>query len=559
MTEDTAWRTLSKVSSPTNGIQAGDTIRFKRGCIWRADYTGNLSASQLQVRSGLAGKHTTYTDYGSQDLSKPSILFSISLNKTADWVLMDGLWRTATPLINSLQWWVSDAGNILFDGHIVSYKKWSKEDLQKDRDFWFDKDLFYVWVKSSDNPAIVYNEVEVCLGRGVGVNLAEAKHVTISNLDLRYNASHAIFGHDCENITIRNVDISWIGGGEQFSFDTPQVRFGNGIEFWNNASDCLVENCTIHEVYDHAISLEGSRATQYEKKRITCRNNTARNCESVFTPMVHGADLTFENIIFENNTMISSGFGWGRYPEQRPDDFASSNLFLSGSVTFSENFIIRNNISIGSRVALNRFYIFEALRILTEFDNNIYSQQLSAGSCIAKIKLYGSVHFDAYDWLVYLKFLKYFFPEKNFEKNSVFDGFDNHYLKDLNISVEGEITKYANVSSLTNFIDGDFFEELWDLPDNDPQVSIQIDATSSTMGRISLFRRYPSAKTGEVGSGRTIPNRISFTNFENENDYIDMTLKKVSSGTTHIAFGWNTALGEISDLNATLRIINMQK
>jgi hypothetical protein len=39
---------------------------------------------------------------------------------------------------------------------------------------------------------------------------------------------------------VRDCDVAWIGGGHQLT--TPQgrpVRFGNGIEFWENAHDNL--------------------------------------------------------------------------------------------------------------------------------------------------------------------------------------------------------------------------------------------------------------------------------------------------------------------------------
>ena len=58
--------------------------------------------------------------------------------------------------------------------------------------------------------------------------------------------SHGLGGSNTHHIVIRDCDVAWIGGGHQFTGpDGKPIRFGNGIEFWENAYDNLVEGCRI--------------------------------------------------------------------------------------------------------------------------------------------------------------------------------------------------------------------------------------------------------------------------------------------------------------------------
>ena len=61
-----------------------------------------------------------------------------------------------------------------------------------------------------------------------------------TDLALKYGAAHGIGGRNTHHITSRNCDFGYIGGGDQIGGDRT-VRFGNGVEFWGDAHDNLVE------------------------------------------------------------------------------------------------------------------------------------------------------------------------------------------------------------------------------------------------------------------------------------------------------------------------------
>lgn len=69
---------------------------------------------------------------------------------------------------------------------------------------------------------------------------------------------------------------SYIGGGHQFTRpEGKPVRFGNGVEFWSGAHDCLVEGCCLWEIYDAALTNQSSGTNVQEN--ITYRRNVIWN------------------------------------------------------------------------------------------------------------------------------------------------------------------------------------------------------------------------------------------------------------------------------------------
>jgi len=145
---------------------------------------------------------------------------------------------------------------------------------------------------------------------------------------------------ETHDVVIRNCDIAWIGGGHQLTGpDGKPVRFGNGIEFWENAHDNLVEGCRIWEIYDAALTNQGSRSNS--QINITYRNNVIWNSEYSFEYWNCGPESTTRNIRFEHNTCVNAGFGWGH--AQRPDPNGRHLMFYANTARTSE-FSVRENI-----------------------------------------------------------------------------------------------------------------------------------------------------------------------------------------------------------------------
>ena len=232
-----------------------------------------------------------------------------------------------------------DVGNVIFDGgQAVGVKKWKLEDLRQEWDYWYSGDTWQVKLYSKGNPAERHKSIELALRRHI-VDQGNKNYVVYEGLALYGGAAHGFGGGDTHHIIIRDCDVAWIGGGHQGT--TPQgrpVRFGNGIEFWGNAHDNLVEGCRLWEVYDAALTNQGS--ADDAQINITYRDNVIWNCEYSFEYWNRGPESTTQNIRFEHNTCVNAGWGWGH--KQRPDPNGRHLMFYVNSARTTGVYVVGN-------------------------------------------------------------------------------------------------------------------------------------------------------------------------------------------------------------------------
>ena len=80
-----AWASLERVNGAN--LRPGDTVFFKRGCVWRGS---------LMPRSGTKGAPVTYAAYGEGE--KPALLGSVAADKPTDWErISENVWATREP------------------------------------------------------------------------------------------------------------------------------------------------------------------------------------------------------------------------------------------------------------------------------------------------------------------------------------------------------------------------------------------------------------------------------------------------------------------------------
>ncbi|MBP8084288.1 MAG: carbohydrate binding domain-containing protein [Spirochaetes bacterium] len=199
---------------------------------------------------------------------------------------------------------VFDIGNIMFDKTSSKEKCFYEYELDKQNDFIYDAEKQAVRVVSSENPAKLYKNIELSQRRNI-IDQENVSYVQYSNLKLMYGGVHGIGGGETKNIIIKDCDVSFIGG----AFQTHCGRYGNGIEFWNNSSDCFVEGCSVGECFDTGISNQ-SRTDGVVQRNIIYRNNRIYNCEASYEVWGQGENCIMENIYFENNLLENSGGGW---------------------------------------------------------------------------------------------------------------------------------------------------------------------------------------------------------------------------------------------------------
>lgn len=248
-----------------------------------------------------------------------------------------GLWQASIEHCAPIR---RDVGILILDhGERWGVKKWSRDDLKKPLDYWYDEEDKRIFVACASNPAKAFKSVELALTRHI-VDQGGKHDVTYDGLAVRYGAAHGFGGGSTARIVIRNCDVYWIGGGLQYwktrdNGTRYPVRFGNGIEFWGDCTDNLVERNRLWQIYDAALTNQGR---DDDEVNITYRDNVIWQAEYSFE--YWNAKRT-ANILFEHNTCVDAGGCWSH--DQRPDPNGAHLMFYSNRAA-TTNFVVRNNL-----------------------------------------------------------------------------------------------------------------------------------------------------------------------------------------------------------------------
>lgn len=309
-------------------LSSGDAVLFNRGDVFR-------TTEKIIVTSGVS-----YGAYG--EGAKPVISGSLKnyANKSL-WTSDDkDIWQTS---VNA-----SLVGNIVFDeGEKFGQFKTDLASVKHNGDYYFDADnkTLYLFLKKT-NPGEFFKSIEIASTETIIYSKGMRTDVTIENLCLKNAAKFAISTVNVSNFTIKGCEIGFIGGG--YSEDN-MAYLGNGIEFWDSASDCVVENNYIYQIYDAAVTFQG--AGEYGGfTDLTFNNNLIENCSMNFEFWLRDATTenttaVIKNIDFTNNIMRFGGYGFGSKIRLTKESFgfllARDSEYLDGQVT---NFNVTGNI-----------------------------------------------------------------------------------------------------------------------------------------------------------------------------------------------------------------------
>ncbi len=310
---------------------------------WTSAMTGNAGGAEV----GAEWKTVEVFLSKNAPAELPSLHISIGdvLPEGADFDFVPlGIWRATIDTSRRLPF---DVGILVCDhGKRWGVKKWCNpdwkiEELVEPLDYFYDPAKMRVVVRYDGNPGKAFSSIELAYTKHV-VNQGSRHDIVYDGLAVRYGAAHGFGGGSTRNITIRNCDIYWIGGGLQFWKKDDKtgktlhpVRFGNGIEFWGDATGHLIERCRLWEVYDAAVTNQGKNDTETD---IVWRDNVIWNSEYSFE--YWNAKLT-ANITFEHNTCIDAGYGWAH--AQRPTKNGAHLMYYSNRAE-TTNFVVRDNI-----------------------------------------------------------------------------------------------------------------------------------------------------------------------------------------------------------------------
>jgi hypothetical protein len=319
----------------TKALVIPQVALMKRTAPWTS--YGQSGSNRIEVGTGWSERQVRFAANRTADDGRITIFLGGALSAGATLDFQPVSWKLVER--DSSAELSVDVGNIIFDGgRAVGVKKWRPEDLRQDGDYWYNGDTWQVKLYSKRNPAARHESIELALRRHI-VDQSGKSYIVYDGLALHNGAAHGIGGGNIHHIIVRDCDVAWIGGGHQLT--TPQgrpVRFGNGIEFWENAHDNLVEGCRIWEVYDAALTNQGS--ANNSQINITYRDNVIWNCEYSFEYWNRGPESTTRNIRFEHNTCVNAGRGWVH--QQRPDRNGRHLMFYVNSARTSGVHVVGN-------------------------------------------------------------------------------------------------------------------------------------------------------------------------------------------------------------------------
>lgn len=325
----TPWATADAISTNAWQMKEGDAILFERGCVYRP-------STQIFCKSGL-----TYGAYG--EGSKPAIYGSIeNYAKPGYWEpsTKKNVWKLSLPL--------TDAGIIVFNhGEAVGIKQAGLLTLTKNGDYYHNAtdNILYLYLDKG-RPNQVYKDIEIGTRRAIFTLNTKVKDVTIDNICMKYTGNfgvQAIGFHD--NITVSNCEIGWIGGSYMIDGDTG--RYGNGIQFWDSASNTIVKDCWIYQVYDTGVTFQGGYYANYDNVQFV--DNLIEYCTMSIEfwnqkrQNYHKEpDGDIKNIKICGNICRFAGYGWG---VQRYNPSQTAHIQAGASyVYFVSSMEISNNI-----------------------------------------------------------------------------------------------------------------------------------------------------------------------------------------------------------------------
>jgi hypothetical protein len=319
--EATAWKSISKVNSKQ--FEAGDTIYFKRGCVWRETLSVPSSGDQF--------KNIVFSNYGKGP--KPKILAS---SEVKSWIKQgDNKWKSlgSIPLDPYNGYFKAEIFFIFPDDSVAWGKhKLTSGDLTEDLDWTWTSNAVYIY--SKNDPNLQYSGVEVPQ-RQQCINLKNKSHIHINGLNLFYSRGSGVsydWSQDMMNLyglIIENSQIAYCGSKYLF------CGYGTEMAY----SDMTIRNDTIHDCGRRGMSLD-----------------------------IYGSGFTIKNVLIENcvfysgfhTTGIDLSVGSGSYNAGYDGVVIRRNLFFDDPATKSSSnqVFLQNYDYAGGGATVNNIYIY---------------------------------------------------------------------------------------------------------------------------------------------------------------------------------------------------------
>ena len=335
---------MSLSEANKKNFEGNDRVLFKSGDIFYGiiNFSVNKSDNSLFYIGS----------YG--DGEKPIISGANILKNRDCWEYKDGLYQIDLSK-NGNFYGIGNFGNITYNigflesenGTIYGARKKSKDLLIDEYDFYCEDSKLYI--KCNQNPTDKLGQIKLA-SRIDLVRLSS--NTLIENIDVQCTGAHGIVKKNSEvisNVIVRNCVIQNIGGSVQIA--SSFTRYGNGLEFWDNAENTLVEKCIFKNTYDAGYTMQGNGNNSGFENNV-CRDNIFINCTYTYETFCRDQQYTYKGIFlrsqkFLNNLSIDQGRGWGY--NVRVDKEKAGEMVLWAIPVNDTDIEISNNIFYNSR------------------------------------------------------------------------------------------------------------------------------------------------------------------------------------------------------------------
>lgn len=309
----------------TKTFYGGDRVLFRKGDIFFGKINFNVKADEDNM--------FYIGSYGNQNLEKPIITTSYYITNVKAWQKKDhDIYMIDLSDRNNFYGFYTYYA-LLYDigffrdenNNIYGNKRKSIDELKNEFDFYSEGK--YLYIKASNNPSELLGKITLANNNTI---VSLNSNTILDGIIIKDSGAHGIVKSDSgKNIAIINCVIQNIGGSILQDVYGNVSRYGNGIEFWNQAENTIVQNCIFKNIYDAAYTLQGSSVTEGFNNNI-CSNNIFINCSYPIEMSCHNGNSIencyFENNIVKNNIIINQGQGYGY--ETRSDKYKPSNMVI---------------------------------------------------------------------------------------------------------------------------------------------------------------------------------------------------------------------------------------
>lgn len=328
----TPFKTIQKINNLP--LKAGDMVHFKTGDTFYGSIVPPILSS--------TDNPIILTSYG--DGVNPIISGYKIVVTQANWIEhAANVWKVnladTSKYTGDIYTTDVNIGFLKVDGVIKPSKKWDLASLATQWDFYSDETQ-WLYVFSSANP----NSIAATISAARSGNLISLTNcVKILNLELIGTGSAGIKSSDAiSNVVIKNNIIHEVGGSRLIGA-AENARWGNGIEIWSEATNILIENNKIFDVYDVAYTMQGD-VISIGWDNVAFRGNKAYNCAQSIEIWSGGAvaGTGFKKCVIEDNIFLNASYCWS--DGVRPDQNKRAHIYMQAIETPVMDIKVKNNV-----------------------------------------------------------------------------------------------------------------------------------------------------------------------------------------------------------------------